>query len=105
MTTESEKEQLETFSLQIAAAILCSVPGSSFSHVDASREIDGRFALILRYPPHEAEVVQQVLRAFRERRLQVDLHGYSRHVNRLRDAIKSVEPNQARSERSSHAAV
>ncbi len=85
----NDEKCFETSSLPLAAALLVSVPSIVVDHISAKIGIDGRKTIVLRYSIDSESSVQEVLKDFHARSLNVSLYQYNRALNLLRDQLKA----------------
>lgn len=87
----SSQRQFETTNICLGAALLANIPGSLLSRISTAPSIDGKRLLTIAYPPDQEASAQQIVQAFLQRRLVVDLYAYNRCLNRLRDRLHHSE--------------
>ena len=92
-----EPKRFETTNLCLGAALLAEIPGCSLVQISPTPSVDGKRLLTLAYPPTQESNVRQVVEAFLQRRLAVDLYVYNRCLNLLRDRLRQGEKAPCRS--------
>ena len=91
----TDEREFQTTNINLAAALLTRLSSGRLVRIDVWPSVDGKRLIHLRFPATQENTAHQIIESFLQRDLSLNLYGFNRNLNLLRDYLHGKKQDYA----------